>query len=70
MLSLLKAVYMKIELQPDEKRVALQLWRELRDGVADDLERLREVPHNVRVAILSALVVAMHTRNTAENPFE
>jgi hypothetical protein len=70
MLSLLKTVYMKIELQPDEKRVALQLWRELRDGVADDLERLREVPHNVRVAILSALVVAMHTRNTAENLFE
>lgn len=61
---------MKIELHPDELRVARELWEDLRHGVEGAHDKLRDVPHKVRTAILGALVVAMHTRNTAENPFE
>jgi hypothetical protein len=60
----------KIELQPDEKKIANQLWEELKHGVGDAHSKLCEVPDNIRDAILDALVIAIDTRNTTLNPFE
>jgi hypothetical protein len=61
---------MKNGLQPEEKQVAHQLWRDLKSGKNDAPTRLAIVPTNIRDAILAALVVAMDTRQTAENPFD
>ena len=58
----------KIELQPKEIQIARELWEDLRHGVEGAHDNLREVPHQVRTAILRALVIAMNTRSTI-NPF-
>ena len=61
---------MKTELQPDEIQVARELWEDLSHGVEGAHEKLRQVPHKIRFAILGELVVSMNTRTTATNPFE
>lgn len=57
------------KLEPDEKQVAHQIWRDLKSGKANAHERLAAAPSNIRDGILAALVVAMDTRQIPDNPF-
>jgi len=58
------------KLEPDEKQVADQLWRDLRSGKKDAHERLAAVPSKISSAVLAAILIAMDTRDSSQNPFE
>jgi hypothetical protein len=60
----------KIELKPEEIQIASEIWKDLKQGVIGAHDKLIETPDNIRDAILGALVFAMDTRTTTDNPFD